>query len=824
MQGRAALVSFVAGSSVVHTLQTMPAPLLRVALLAAGLVASILFCLGHLRGTRFRVVVLCIGMALLGFASTTQRVQHRIQDRLLPSNEAKVTRVVLQIVSLVQIENDQRRFNARVLSSRPTGVPSLIQVSWSAPGWAGPYGKPAANPASFPVIMPGQIWRMALTLKTPSGLRNPGAFDYEAFQFAKGIRATGAVRGVPVLVGDEPFSGLSVLAERTRHYVRENMQPFLQGKRYGGVMLALAIGDQNSIPDHDWKTFNAVAVTHAVVVSGGHITMVAALGGLLTLYLWRRGRWRGVALAERCPAQVASALAALLVAWLYCLLAGWGVPAQRTFLMLAVVACAYVARVPATSSRIFCLAAFAVVLFDPWSVFATGFWLSFGAVYILMAANGAAGFRTRQSPPGRLLQTLRSVIVASRLQLVITMAMLPALAYLFNEVSLVSPLANAYVIPLLGLVVTPAALLLAAVSTLPGVAWLCQFLVWLGHGVLEWMMVPTTWLAQLPAATLAVAAGPLWLGLLAALGVILATQLHGLRLRHVGWLLVLPMLLWQPAGPGPGYWRLTALDVGQGSAIVIQTHQHTVLVDTGLRSSPSSDAGLRVIVPYLKSMGVRRLSALVVSHADIDHAGGLLSVVQAIPVDAVYASFDVERFLRREVSRLSLAGPPPKVNWKGCHYGMNWHLDQVSFAFLWPAHTASNPQSSGARNAAACVLRIQGIRHAALLPGDIGNEQERALVGRGVPATDLVVAAHHGSRHSSSVEWVNRMAAQHVIAQVGHANRYGHPAPQVQHRWQQSGARFWRTDHHGAVHVVSGKGSLLVRAQRDQSRRYWHAR
>lgn len=826
MLGRATLLAFIGGASVVHLLAGMPSPGWRAGLFGAALSAGLAawrFQPTSGRGRIGRQLLWLIVAGLLGFASTAQRVQQRLDDRLVPLNEGKVSRIVLRVAGLVQLDSDQRRFVADVISSRPPGVPARLQVSWSAPGWAGPYGR-RGPVAHFPDIKPGQVWRMALTLKTPSGLRNPNAFDYEAFQFAKGIRANGSVRGIPQLLDDDPWVSMSVLAERARHYVRQRMLPYVQEKRFGGVLLALAIGDQNSIPDNDWKTFNAVALTHAIVVSGSHITMVAALGGMLTLYVWRRARWRGTMLAELCPAQIASALAALLVAWLYCLLAGWGVPAQRTFLMLAVVACAYVLRVPATASRIFCVAAFIVVLFDPWSVFATGFWLSFAAVYILMAQRGWVGVSTILPVPGVWRKRMCVLWAAAKLQLVITVALLPALAFLFSEISLVSPLANAYAIPLLGLVVTPAALLLALVSIFPATGGLCELLAWSGHAILQLMMAPTHWLAQSSLATFAVAAGPLWLVLLAGLGVVLATQLHGLRLRHACWLLTLPMLLYKPSLPGQGYWQLAALDVGQGSATLIQTGNHAVLVDTGVRSSPVSDAGSRVIVPYLKSLGVRRLSALVVSHADIDHAGGLLSVLQAIPVDQVYASFDVGSFLKRELLRLGLEQPLPAFRFSPCRYGTTWQFDKVGFAFLWPAHTASRLNATGVRNAAACVLRVQGVKHSALLPGDIGREQEQALVQRGLPATDVVLVAHHGSGHSSHTDWIQRLAATHAVAQVGHQNRYGHPLPAVQQRWQQAGVHFWRTDLHGAIRIHSTPDALLLTSERLDTRRYWNAR
>src|SRR5690606_31973855 len=148
---------------------------------------------------------------------------------------------------LPRLGPDSRQFEAEVISSMPQGVPSRIQVSWSAGQWAGPYGRASQLPAAFPELVPGQVWRMALTLKPPHGTRNPGAFDYESYAFAHGIRAQGTVRGQPKQLGDQPWANLPVVAQRARHVVRKAMQPYLQDKRYGAVLLALAIGDQASV-------------------------------------------------------------------------------------------------------------------------------------------------------------------------------------------------------------------------------------------------------------------------------------------------------------------------------------------------------------------------------------------------------------------------------------------------------------------------------------------------------------------------------------------------------------------------------------------------
>ncbi len=855
MTGRISLLAFVLACGIVHCLPRLPERGLALMVLALAVLMALTTAAWRIGRGRaagktgrsrmlayYRRIMLPLCAFALGFGLTSLRAEQRLADALAPIHHNQVARVVLQVASLPRLDASRRSFEANVISSVPPGVPSRIWVNWPAPGGAGPYGRGSAPPAEFSDIIPGQQWRMALVMRPPWGPRNPHAFDYEAHLFAQGLRATGTVRGVPRLLRELGGSSLSIAAERARHKVRAAMLPHLEGLRYGAVLLALAIGDQASVAAADWQVFNRSGITHLVSISGSHITMIAALGGATTYALWRRLRWRARALAERWPAQVAGALAALAVAWLYCLLAGWGVPARRTFLMLAVVAASYVLRLPVSSSSVLCLAAFAVMLLDPWAVLASGFWLSFGAVAVLLASRHWKGLAVGRPSPGHAQRIKRFLGTALRLQLTVSLVLTPVLALLFHEVSAVSPLANAYAIPVIGLVVTPLALLCAAVSLLPGLDAVASGLAWLGHGALQLIMVPTAWLAALPAASFPVSAAPLWLVLLALPGVVLALMPYGAPCRHLAWLLLVPGLCWRPDRPPPGGWALHALDVGQAGAIVVQTASHTLLFDTGGRRGPTADDGQRIVIPYLRALGIRRLDTLVVSHADLDHAGGLRSVLAAMPVARAYGSFDLEAFLQREAGRLRAGGlqdalpvaPLPAIR-KPCVRGTSWQVDGVHFEFLWPQGKAEAfPGRAGApgderlagkprksRNQQSCVLRITGRHHSALLTGDIGERQEETLVLGGLGKTDVVMAAHHGSRTSSSPLLVLATQARHVIAQAGAWNRHGHPERAVENRWRRSGARFWRTDHDGAVMVRSDAAGLSVRSERETSRRYW---
>jgi len=757
---------------------------------------------------------------------TAQRVVWRLEDALTPAHVDRVTRVTLRVIDLPQRSPASRRFAAQVLSAHPQGVPQHILVSWFAPGRRSAFS--AAEPWPFPNIVPGQVWRMALNLRPPAGERNPDAFDAEAHWFAQGIRAMGSVRGTPLLIADAAWVDVETSANRVRHHIRAAMQPYVERLRYGAVLTALAIGDQAGVAPADWLVFKRSGIIHLVSISGSHITLLAVLAAVVVRWGWVRVRLRRRWLAERIPAPLAGVWAALAVAWCYCLLAGWGVPARRTFIMLAVLALAYTARLPLLASRVLLAAAVVVVVLDPWALMASGFWLSFGAVAVLLAVGGWEGWQTAaqggRAPPAatRALRWLHLLGSATRLQLSISLALMPLLARLFHEISLVSPLANAYAIPIVGFLITPLALLLAALACIPGLEWAAHAVAWAAHSILSGMMQVTQWLAALPIASLGVAAVPWGLTLLALAGMTWALLPTGGTLRHAAWLLILPALLWQAEPPAVGDWRLTVLDTGQSGAALLQTHTHTLLFDTGKRVSPDVESGSRTIVPLLRSLGVRQLDTLVVSHADLDHVGGASGVLRAVPVRQSFSSFDLPAWLAREAQLLGHpadVAPLPQQN-HACTAGQHWEVDGVAFIFLWPRPQASAPGQ--AHNANSCVLLVRGTHHAVLFSGDIGAEQEQhILAAHGLTAVDVVLLPHHGSRFSSSAAFISTTHPSHVIAQAGLWNPFGHPHAQTIARWQRAGATVWRTDLDGAVHVQSTHGVLSASGLRSSAPHYW---
>jgi competence protein ComEC len=535
--------------------------------------------------------------------------------------------------------------------------------------------------------------------------------------------------------------------------------------------------------------FRHTGTTHLMSISGLHVTMIAGLCYWLVAGLWRRIPW----LALRLPAQQAGVAAGWLGAFGYSLLAGFGVPAQRTLYMLTVVALALWWRRTSASSRVLAAALLAVLLIDPWAVLSAGFWLSFGAVALLFYADAGRVGRSHW-----LAQWGRS-------QWAVTLGMIPALLALFQQFSLVSPLANVVAIPLVSLVIAPMALLAALIPFEP--------LLWLAHWLLAGLMSFLAWLASLPIAVWQQPAPAAWAVAVAGAGCVWLLLPRGVPARWVGAVMMLPLIASAPARPAANALRVTVLDVGQGLAVHVQTAAHDLLYDSGPQFSGDANSGNRIILPYLRALGVHHLDGVIVTHQDMDHAGGAQSVLDALPVDWLTSSLPDGDPLR--------AAP---LTQRRCLAGDAWQWDGVRFELLHPG-LSDYEQASVKTNDLSCVLKVTAPGGAVLLAADIEASVEARLVAAAQPLrADFLVVPHHGSRSSSTPAFVGAVGARTVIFPVGYRSRFHHPHPRVVARYAASGAVSLRTDRDGAVTIFIAPDGTTTRRERAQVRRYWNGR
>ncbi|HYN27083.1 MAG TPA: DNA internalization-related competence protein ComEC/Rec2, partial [Burkholderiales bacterium] len=636
-----------------------------------------------------------------------------------------------------------------------------------------------------------QRWRLSARLRRPHGNANPGGFDFEAWMLERGIRAVGYVRAdAPAALIVTRVNRPAYVLERVREAVRSRLLRSLDGRPYAGVIVALAVGDQRAIQPIQWRIFTRTGVNHLMSISGLHITMVASLAYLLVLRLWRRSE----TLTLRLPAVRAAAAAGLAAALAYAALSGFAVPAQRTVFMLGIVAAALWLGWMTRPLAVLAAAAALVILVDPIAVISAGFWLSFGAVAVIMLAGG--GRIGRFSWLGAWART----------QWAVTLALVPLLLAMFQQVSLVSPIANAIAIPLVSLVVVPLTLL-AAVLPLDSIAHAAHAVMAFCMGVLETLdRVPdTVWQQHAP---------PSWAVPLAMLGALWMLLPRGFPARWVGAGFLLPLFLSLPPRPLPGELWLTVLDVGQGLAVVARTQGHALLYDTGPAFSDQVSAGDRIVVPYLRASGVRRLDGVIVSHDDLDHSGGALAVLQAMPVQWLSSPLSA-------VHPISEAA----AHARRCSAGERWEWDGVAFEMLHPDAESYN-EFDFKDNDRSCVLRIVSPYGAVLLPADIERRSEIRLL-RISPerlSAEVLIAPHHGSRTSSTPEFVRAVAPRLVVISAGYRNRFGHPHPTVVRRYREQGSELVRTDLVGAVLVKMGSSGIETSGWRQLERRYWQGR
>jgi competence protein ComEC len=760
-----AAVAFAGGVLLLQQLAALPHALWLLLLPACGLLAA------------WRRFLLVPAAFAVGFLWAAGFAHLRLADRLAPELEGRDLEVAGVVASLPATTERGLRF-VFDLESAPPGLPRRVLLSWYRGAFAEETPAPLAG-----AVHPGERWLFTVRLRQPHGHLNPHGFDYEAWLTERAIGATGYVRsrGVQRLLGRR--DSLADRIEGAREAVRDRFQRVLGETPSAGILAALAVGEQRAIANEEWRLFSRTGVTHLMSISGLHVTLVSGLCAWLVSALWRRVPRLALAL----PARKAGALAAIAAALAYTLLAGFAVPAQRTFYMVTVVALALWSGRIASPARTLALALAVVTALDPWAVLQAGFWLSFGAVALIFYVS--AGWTGREA---RALQWLR-------VQWAITAGLAPAALFLFAQVSVVGPLANALAIPLVSAVITPLALV-AAVLPVDALLHLAEWLT-------QWLLEYLDWCAQLPAAAWQQHAPPLWATLLALAGVAWLLLPRGFPWRALGVALMTPAITLPAVAPAPGEAWITTLDVGQGLAVVVRTANRALLYDTGPAFGADTDSGERIVAPYLRATGVGQLDALVLTHNDTDHTGGAWSVLAAMDVGQVLHSLPASH------PALAVAARTQR-----CARGMAWEWDGVRFEMLHPAPAGAARR----RNDESCVLRIATAGGAMLLTGDIERSAEMELARSGLAGADVLLVPHHGSRTSSSAELLAAVRPRHAIAPVGYRSRFGHPHPEVLARYAAAGLALLRTDRDGAVTVRLTAAAPALQIERARRARYWH--
>lgn len=776
--------------------------------------------------------LLALGLAVLAVACTQARVQARLMDRLDPALEGRDLTLAGTVASLPRHDASGVRFVFEVRSALVRGeplvvgrdVPRRVSLGWFA-GWH--EDATAGGPQRS--LKAGEHRVFVVRLRRPHGVRNPHGFDLERHLFAQGLRATGAVRE-PVPQAQAPEAAHPV--QRWRQRVRDELLSHVGDTRAGGVLAALVVGDQSAIARDDWDLFRDTGVAHLMAISGLHVTMFAWATGLAVGAAWRIGTRTVLWL----PAPSAARVAGLAAALAYAVFSGWGVPAQRTVWMLAVVTALALSgrRWPWPATLL--AAAAVVAAADPWALLDIGFWLSFVAVGLLMASSpdgsppawlqgtAAAAPLPTSAPVSGLRRWLPGAVRdAVRVQAVATVGLAPLTLVLFQQVSLVGFVANLVAVPWVTLLVTP----LAMLGVLLPPAWS------VAAAAVDALAAGLALLATLPGGVWTAAAVPWPLQAAGLLGGLWAVLPLPWRWRLAAVPLLLPLLWPVVPRPAEGRFELVAVDVGQGTAAIVRTRHHLLVYDTGPRTGRDSDAGERILLPLLQARGERRIDRLLLSHGDLDHVGGAVSVLDGLPVTEVSTSMPDDHPIVAHAR-----GRGARVS--ACRAGEAWTWDGVRFEMLHPrappvpVDPAAVPAGFGRRpvirdNDRSCVLRVTAADPGAdgpgprsvLLTGDVEAFGEAVLLA-GDPSSlraDIVFAPHHGSRTSSTPPFVTATGARWVVVQAAYRSRFGHPAPDVVARWRDAGATVVQSPACGAWSWPSDAAAPVC--ERARARRHW---
>ena len=611
-------------------------------------------------------------------------------------------------------------------------------------------------------LAPGSLLEVHAILRSPRSFINDLPFDYEAWLLSSGIDAGGYVRSGKVLQAGDP--GLrQTLLKRVQQRTPATAWPWIAG---------LVFGEQDAFSAEQWRLAQQTGTLHLLVVSGLHIGLIAWAGWLLSGVLWRL---LAVTAGRSVAPQQLRLLLILLLSGVYLWLAGAGIALQRAWLMILLFSLLNMSRYRPAWADILLLALVLILTVNPLLWTRPGLGFSFVAVLALISFFG-----------GRQNSRWQALLVP---QWVVFMAMLPLLMLWGQSVSLSHVVANLLAIPFVTLLLLPLAFIAALT------AWAPLFSLLAGAGDVFWRWLDyindLPWPVLYSMSPLAVL---LWYGLLLLLWLGVA--------RPVLWLTIPLMLLSVFAGKNVPRDEVRMLDVGQGLAVIFAADGHALIYDTGARFSARFSIGSAVVLPRLQKSAVRTVDELIISHSDQDHAGG----AEALLAGAAGAGVTVDHIRGGQpVAGIELTLCPQHSGWATLSPNLRWRVLPLPAGHQASLRTLDNNRS--------CAVQLDWFGVRFLLPGDLEQDAERALVEQYGKAlqSDILVVGHHGSRSSSSRAFLQAVAPQQAWISAGFNNRFGHPHADVIRRLEQDGIRWLNTADSGALLLQPGQDTLALR-------------
>ncbi len=717
------------------------------------------------------------------------------------------------VIGLPYKNTKSQRFNFRIdtIQAIDKAIDSTLLTNMQGKkislAWYSTYSKPSQV---IPNIKTGDHWRLRVKLRRPRGFVNPAGFDYQLYLLQQRIMATGYVKN------SEANQYLyhqcdNIIIDCWRYQLREQFISLekteeASGQLTLGPLIGLLIGDRQFISTEQWQLLKDTGTVHLLAISGLHIGLAALIGFIVGKFFMRLWQLLFFSHAHWFPPVIS-----FIFALSYSLLAGLSLPTQRALIMIAIFHMAILFYRKLSPWVLLGVALFGVALLDPLSIQSQGFWLSFLAVSsLLFVFNGytSSHKRIKEGNTGLLLLSIYRLKIRFfeflKAQWVITLGLLMPSILLLQGTSLSSPIGNLVAVPLVSIITVPL-LFLSLISSIFSDD-VMQFFYSYAASSVEYLFVYLEWVRGIASGFWYFDFGELHLSniLIASVGLIWLLLPRGIPGRWLGLICLLPLFL--PIKEQSAL-RITFFDVGQGTAIVVETTNHQLVYDAGKQYSERFNVGQHILAPYLFQRGYKDIDHLMVSHSDGDHAGG---------VDGLLSVIDAEEFY---------SGEPYKTGGSQCHAGQSWHWDDVYFSVIWPTERfLSEADLSTKDNNYSCVLLIRHKKEAILLAGDIEKNVEKQLLKRvDFPKSiSLLSTPHHGSQTSSHKNWVRHLQPGYAVFSAGYLNSYGHPHPNVLNRYQRAGAEILSTAIDGAIVFSINNNGWDIKKWREYQRRYWY--
>lgn len=749
----------------------------------ASLVPILLFRFIPILRPVFAASVMLIAGATLGTLSGEATLSHQLPARLIKQDLLASG----QVQGLVKHGHRHQRFMFNI---------SSLHHQEQAVNYNGPVLLNCYQPC--PTFKSGQHWRMTLRLKPAHGTLNPGGFNYAQWLFSQSIRSSGYVRTrEPLKLLEEPGISLNIDLFRTK------IHQFIQSQKlsYGGLISALAVGIRDNIDESSWRVLRRTGTAHLVAISGLHIGMVAAIAYFICHFLWRHSLLR----YSHIPAPTMARVGALVAAALYAALAGFALPTLRALLMLlSYFLLLSLRRNPGIFFSLG-LVLLIVLIFDPLAPLSAGLWLSFTAVGVIAIAAKYNHYSTQNegrlaSAPGAIQRTRHWLQQWWQIQFALLVGLAPLTLMFFQQLSLLSMPANFLAIPLMAILVVPL-ILLSLILLSTGLSQPAGWTLFAADKLLSVLWPVLVELSELSMSIYSAPAPSGWqliVGTLCAFLVIVPTL--G-RLRFIAAPGILLLLFPQTSSIPNESYKVHLLDVGQGLAVVVQTKTHSLVYDAGIHYFDGFDAGRAIVIPFLKQLHIKQIDMAVISHNNLDHYGGMASILDQYPTTQRYASAGF------------YAGS------RACQRGHNWEWDGVQFSFIHPGKDNTKDD-----NNASCVLKIKSRFGSILLSGDIEQQAESALTRTSsaeIRGIDVLLAPHHGSKTSSSPAFLKVVNPRLILISSGYLNRFKHPHPKVMARYKARNIPTLNTAESGWIGLTFGFDGIRALPWREAYRRYW---